>query len=109
MITKHFTLNCNIDSLSKDIFNRIKEKYYSTVYVDKTDLYGENSRCQIDTYQINSFLERGYITINIYFWNDNLSDDLLSVKISVFPPAKDTSMKSKKILKEIENIILSHK
>lgn len=105
---KDFTLNCDMDLLSKDILNGMKEKYETALYLDKTDFWGENSRCHIDTIQVYSILERGYVTVNIYFYNNNLEDDLLSVKVSVFSPVNGTSMKGKKILKEIEGLILDH-
>ena len=105
----NFTLNADIDLLSKDILNGIKEKHSSAIYLDKTIFWGENSRCHIDTYQVYSPLERGNITINIFFYNRNLENDLLLVKVSAFPPIKNTSLKCKKHLKEIEELILSHK
>lgn len=106
---KHnFTLNADIDLLSKHIFDGIKERHSSAAYLDRTIFWGENSRCHIDTYQVYSPLERGYITINIYFYNNNLENDLLLVKVSAFPPIKNTSSKCKSLLKEIEELILSH-
>ncbi len=103
-----FKLHADIDVLAKVIFDGIKEKHSSCFYLDKTVFQGENSRCHIDTYQIYSVSERGYITINVYFYNNNLKENLLSVKVSAFPPVKNTSLKCKKILKEIRELISSY-
>lgn len=105
----NFTLNADMDLLSKNIFNGIKEKHSSVIYLDKTIFWGENSRCHIDTYQVYSPLERGNITINLFFYNSNLENNLLLVKVSAFPPVKNTSLKCQKLLKEIEELLLSHK
>lgn len=103
-----FTLYYDMDLLSEDIFNAIREQHFSAVYLDKTEFSGENCRCRIDTYQINSFLERGYITVNIYLFQQNSADNCLSVKISAFPPVKRESLKSRKLLAEIEKVISEH-
>jgi hypothetical protein len=108
-MTKSFTLNGNIDLLSKYMFNGIKERYENVVYSDKADFCGEESRCQIDTYQVYSFFERGYITINLYFFKKSFEDSSILVKVSIFSPVKDKSIKGEKILKEIEQLLLHYK
>lgn len=105
-MSNDYTLSGDIDLLSKAISSGLKALYDSTVYLDKTEFWGETSRCQIDTYQIYSIPERGYITVNIYYFSKNLADSSLYVKVSAFPPVKDTSAKAKKILSEIEKLIV---
>ena len=54
-----------------------------------------------------SYMERGYITVNIHFFQPDLAVKALSVKIAVFPPVNDTSRKARKIFDSLESLVLN--
>ena len=77
------------------------------VLVDRTCFSGQGYRIQTDTYQIMSYMERGYITVNIHFFQPDFAVKALSVKIAVFPPVNDTSRKARKIFDSLESLVLN--
>lgn len=110
-LTGTYTLNCDIDTLSQELFAMLGENFgdavFPVVLVDQTCFSGQDSRYQTDTYQINSYLERGDITVNIHFFRPG-PEDTLSVKTAIFPPVSDTSRKARKIFSALEAVILGH-
>ena len=79
--------------------------------MDRTCFAGGDSSCQIDTYQVYELNRGAYITINVYFFRPELTEDTLLVKVSLLsplPPLGGSSMKMKKLQKEIDSVIRSH-
>ncbi len=104
MEKKNFSLHSHIDTLSSDILTGLKEIFTTLNYADKTEFCSQNCQCRIDTYEIYSVLERGYITVNIYLFQE-AGSDTLTAKVSVLSPAGGSSRKCRKIMQEIEKII----
>lgn len=108
-----YTVSRGLEELVSDISAQLYENFgdavFPVVLVDQTGFSGQNSRYQADTYQIYSYMERGYITVNVHVFQYDLSTDVLNVKIAVFPPMKDTSSKARKIFEVLESLILERK
>lgn len=110
-LTGSYTLNCEIDTLSQELSAMLRENFGDAVFpvalVDRTCFSGQACRYQTDTYQINSYLERGDITVNIHFFQPG-PGEALSVKTAVFPPVNNTSRKARKIFSALEAVLLRH-
>ena len=104
-----YELVYDLTSLAAEIGQALKEKHDSAALVDRTSFVGGESSCQIDTYQVFELNRRGYITINVYFFRPVFTEDKLQVKVSLFSPLwNESSMKIKKLEKEIDSVIRSH-
>lgn len=104
-----YTVNIEMEELAEDVSTRLRESFgdavFPVVLVDQTRFSEGNCRVQTDTYQVYSYGERGYITVNIHFFQPGPAE-ALSVKTAVFPPVNDTSRKAGKIFDAIEAVIL---
>lgn len=104
-----YRLTCDLDLLAQEIHQTLKERHMSALFLDKSNFISKDSRCRIDTYQIWEITYTGYITINVYYFQPQLTVDDLEVKVVVISPKfRDTSMKMRNIQREIEGIILNH-
>lgn len=104
-----YELTCDLTLLAEEIGKALKEKHSSTAMVDSTGFASMNTSCRIDTYQVFELSHRGYITINVYFFRPELAKDEIQVKFSIFSPLwNKSSMKIKKLEKEIDTVIRSH-
>lgn len=104
-----YDLIFDIDLLAEEIGNTLKENHISTSMVDRSNFTSETSRCQIDTYQVFELNRRGYITINVYFFRPDWTSNNIQVKFSIFSPLwNESSMKMRKLHKEIDSIIRTH-
>lgn len=104
-----YELTCDLTLLAEEIGHTLKKNHSSTELADKTCFAGEDSCCQIDTYRVFELSWRGYITVNIYFFRPELTEDKLQVKFSIFPVFwNDESLKVKKLQKEIDGVIRAH-
>lgn len=110
-LTGTYTLNCDMETLSQALFTMLRESFDDpispVVLVDQTRFSGQDSRYQTDTYQIYSYMERGYLTVNVHFFQPG-PEAALSVKTAVFPPVEDVSRKARKIFGALESLILDH-
>ena len=105
----NYELTYDLTLLAEEIGKALKEDYSSTTMVDSTGFASADSSCRIDTYQVFELNRRGYITINVYFFRPELAKDKIQVKFSIFSPLwNETSMKIKKLEKEIDRVIRSH-
>ena len=104
-----YELTYDLTSLAEEIGKALKEKHSSTVMVDSTGFASEASNCRIDTYQVFELNRRGHITINVYFFRPELVKDNIQVKFSLFSPLwNQSSLKIRRLQKEIDSIIRSH-
>ena len=109
MMDNSYELTYDLSSLAEEIGKTLKENHSSTVMVDSTSFVSKASNCRIDTYQVFELNRRGYITINVYFFRPELVKDNIQVKFSLFSPLwNQSSIKIKKLQKEIDSIIHSH-
>lgn len=110
-LTGSYTLSCGLDALSGELSEMLRESFGDpispVVLVDQTCFSEGECRYQTDTYQIYSAMERGYLTVNIHFFQPG-PGDALSVKAAVFPPMHDVTRKARKILDAIETVLLRH-
>ena len=110
-LTGVYSLNCDMEALSQELSAMLRESFDDpispVVLVDQTCFSGQDCRYQTDTYQIYSCMERGYLTVNIYFFQPG-PEGVLSVKTAVFPPVEDVSRKARKIFGALESLILGH-
>lgn len=110
-LTGAYTVNCELDTLSQELFAMLRESFGDpispVVLVDQTCFSEGECRYQTDTYQIYSTMERGYLTINVHFFQPR-PDSPLSVKAAIFPPMHDVTRKARKILDAMEAVILGH-
>ena len=90
MEKKKYSFKGDIDSFSIMLIDRLREKFETFNYTDKTFYDNKIYKCQIDTYEIYSLLERGYI---------------IEIKVSLFSPTGGSSLKVKKLLTEIEKTV----
>ena len=104
MEKKKYSFKGDIDSFSIMLIDRLREKFETFNYTDKTFYDNKIYKCQIDTYEIYSLLERGYIIVNIYLYEKKESD-IIEIKVSLFSPTGGSSLKEKKILTEIEKTV----
>jgi len=107
MLERTYTLHGDMDGLSQTIQSGLAEKYTSFACLDETLFQNQNSKCLIKTYQIYAFWQRANLTINIVFYSPDLSTDALTAKVSVIPPYGN-SLKGKRILKEMDQLIQNH-
>ena len=99
----------DIDVLAKEIYQTLKENHMSVALVDRSHFVSKDSRCQIDTYQIYEIAYSGYITINVYFFQPQLTTDELEVKVAIISTFwKESTMKMRKIQKEIDGVVHTH-
>jgi len=104
-----YELVCDLTSPTQEIKQALKERHSSAIMVDRTRFVSKNSCCQIDTYQILELNRRGYITVNVSFFRPELSEDNLQVKFSIFSPLwGNSSIKMRKLYKEIDSVIRAH-
>lgn len=104
-----YKLICDLDLLALEINHTIKENHISATLVDRSNFVSKDSRCQMDTYQVFELNLRGFITINIYFFQPELAIDKLEVKFTIISPLwNGSSMKMRKIQREIDNVIHTH-
>lgn len=104
-----YELTCDLTSLAEEIGKTLKENHVSATLVDSTTFAGADSLCRIDTYQVYELYRRGNNTINVYFFRPELAKDHIQVKFSIFSPLwNESSMKIKKLEKEIDGVIRSH-
>lgn len=110
-LTGTYTVNCELDTLSGELSAMLRENFGDAispvVLVDQTCFSGQNCRYQTDTYQIYSCMERGYLTVNIHFFQPG-PEGALSVKTAIFPPVNDVTRKARKIFDALEAVILGH-
>lgn len=110
-LTGAYTVNCELDTLSRELFAMLRESFGDpispVVLVDQTCFSEGECRYQTDTYQIYSTMERGYLTINVHFFQPR-PDSPLSVKAAIFPPMHEVTRKARKILDAMEAVILGH-
>lgn len=111
-LTGAYTVNCELDTLSGELSAMLRESFGGdvispTVLEDQTCFSGRDGHYQTDTYQIYSVMERGYLTVNIHFFQPS-PESALSVKTAVLLPVNDTSRKARKILAALEAVILGH-
>lgn len=110
-LTGAYTVNCDIDTLSQELFAMLWENFggavFPVVLVDQTCFSEGECRYQTDAYQIYSTMERGYLTINVHFFQAR-PDSPLSVKAAIFPPMHEVTRKARKILDAMEAVILGH-
>lgn len=106
---KSYELVCDLVPLAEEIGATLKEHHNSAIMVDRSTFVGPGSCCRIDTYQVFELTWNGYITINVCFFRPELASDQLMVQVSAFSPRfNNTSMKIKKIYREIEAVITAH-
>lgn len=104
-----YKLICDLDALAQEIGQTLKENHMSAALVDRSRFASKESRCQIDTYQIYEISYRGYITVNAYFFRPQMATDELEVKVTILSPLwNESSMKMRKIQKEIDGVIHTH-
>ena len=104
-----YKLNCDIDVLAQEINQTLTENHMSATLVDRSHFVSKDSRCQIDMYQIYEIAYSGYITINVYFFQPQLTTDELEVKVTVISTLWNKStMKMRKIQREIEGVLHTH-
>ena len=104
-----YNLVCDLDVLAQEIGQTLKENHTSAARVDRSLFAGKESRCQIDTYQIYEMTYRGYITINVYFFQPQLTMDALEVKVAILSTLwKESTMKMRKIQREIDGVLHTH-
>lgn len=110
-LTGVYSLNCDMETLSQELSAMLRENFGDAVcpvvLVDQTCFSGRDCRYQTDTYQINSYMERGYLTVNLHFFQSGLGE-ALSVKAAIFPPVNDVTRKARKVFDALETVILSH-
>lgn len=110
-LTGAYTVNCELDTLSGELSAMLRESFGDpispVVLVDQTCFSEGECRYQTDTYQIYSTMERGYLTINVHFFQAR-PDSPLSVKAAIFPPMHEVTRKARKILDAMEAVILGH-
>ena len=104
-----YELTYDLTSLAEEIGKVLKENHVSAALVDSTGFASGASSCRIDTYQVFELNRRGNNTINVYFFRPELAKDHIQVKFSIFSPQwNGTSIKIKKLEKEIDGVIRSH-
>ena len=104
-----YRLTCDMDVLAQEIYQALKENHMSATLVDRTHFASNGSHCQIDTYQIYEINRRGYLTINVYLFQPQLATDALEVKFTILSPLwNESSMKMRKIQREIESVLHAH-
>lgn len=110
-LTGVYSLNCDMETLSQELSAMLRENFGDAVcpvvLVDQTCFSGQDCRYQTDTYQIYSCMERGYLTVNLHFFQSG-PEGALSVKTAIFPPVNDVSRKARKIFDALEAVILRH-
>lgn len=108
-MSNSYELTYDLTSLAEEIGKVLGEKHVSATLVDSATFAGADSVCRIDTYQVYELGRRGYNTVNVYFFRPELAKDDIQVKFSIFSPQwNGTSMKIKKLEKEIDGVIRSH-
>ena len=104
-----YKLAGDLDALALEINQTLKENHTSATLVDTSDFVSKDSRCQIDTYQIYEIAYRGYITINVYYFQPQLTADALEVKVTIISTLwNKSSMKMRKIQREIDGVLHTH-
>lgn len=104
-----YELTYDLTLLAEEIGRVLSENHVSAALVDSTTFAGADSSCRIDTYQVFELNRRGYNTINLYFFRPEMAKDDIQVKFSIFSPLwNGSSMKMKKLEKEIDGVIRSH-
>lgn len=104
-----YELIYDLVSLSQEIRQTLQSKHSSAMLMDTTNFAGTDSCCQIDTYRVYELNQRGYITINVYFFRPDWRSNSVVVKFTIFSSGLNVStMKTKKIEKEIDSIIRVH-
>lgn len=104
-----YTVSIDMEELVEEISAKLRENFgdaiFPVVLVDRALFSDENFRVQTDTYQIYSYFERGYVTVNVHFFQPGPAEALL-VRTAVIPSENDTSRKAKKIFNALESVIL---
>ena len=103
-----YELTCDLALLAAEIGQTLGKNHSSANLVDRTCFAGGDSTCQIDTYQVYELNRGACITINVYFFRPELTQDALRVKVSLLSPLPylgGSSMKINKLQKEINRVI----
>lgn len=108
--SKTYQMTCSIETVANQILRELKESYECKKPQDQTILEGKDSFCRIDTYQIYSFMSRGYLTVNLCFFRPDLTKEDITVKVTPLVPSTitDSTAKSREIQENIEGVILAN-
>ncbi len=104
-----YELTGSLSDIETAIEQMLQENYASLSLADRTVFASKDTYCKVNSYCVFSLLQRGYITVNVYFFWSELASDKFQVKVSAFSPLfEDNAGKARKVKQEIEAVLLSH-
>ncbi len=103
-----YELTGSLSDLIDEVWQTLKEKYASAILADSSVFAGRDSYCRVGTYQVYSINQKGYVTINVYFFRQNIAEEKIQVKVSAFSPLwSDDRGRAQKVKGEIGALLLS--